>query len=324
MPNYRVACLNVFAPEVVPEVEAELPQGFEMVAARSYDDQERFKVISGADFLLFAGRARLTGELMDAAPKLRLIQKWGIGYDKIDLGAAMERGIPVAIMAGANSIPVAEHTLLLMLAVYKRLPQLDRNLREGRYLKTEMRRFCYQLNGKTVGIVGLGNIGKEVARRVRAFNCRVLYHDTSRSAPDVEHQLGAEFSNLDDLFAQADIVTLHTPLLSQTRNLVGARLLSLMKPTAILINCSRGGVVDEPALIEALKTGRILGAGLDVLSTKPPEGPSPLFALDNVVLTPHTAGAVIDNVANMARHAFANMVRVARGEPLPEADLVRL
>jgi len=323
MAKYKVACLEVYPPDIRAEIESQLPEEFEMVFAKSYDDQERLDLVSDADFIFFAGPYPLTGKHMDAAPKLKLIQKWGIGVDTIDLKAASERGIPVAITAGSNATVVAEHTVMLMLATYKRLTYVDRNLRQGRWLKSESRAFSYQLRGKTVGIIGLGNIGKEVAKRVRAFDCRVIYYDKVRPGSEVEQRLGVEFRTLDDLMAEADIVTLHVPLAPDTRNLIDARRLSLMKPKSILVNCARGGVVDEASLVDALRSGRIHGAGIDVFAEEPAKVGNPLFDLDNVVLSPHTAGGVIDNVPNVARHCFANMQKVARGEPLSEADLVR-
>jgi phosphoglycerate dehydrogenase-like enzyme len=324
MVKYNVACLEVYPPEVLSQMIAEVPKDFEFRCATSYDEQERLKLVSDADFILFAGSYPLSAKHMDAAPKVKLIQKWGIGIDMIDVKAAAERGIPVAITAGSNATIVAEHTVMLMLATYKRLPLVDRNLRQGNWMKSTSRTFSYQLRGKTVGVVGLGNIGKEVARRVRAFECRVIYYDKIRPTPEVEQQLGVEFRPLDALIAEADVLTLHIPLASETENMIDARRLSMMKPKAILVNCARGGIVDEAALAKALKSGVILGAGLDVFAVEPAPAGNPLFELDNVVLSPHTAGGVIDSVPMIIRHCFDNMRKVALGEPLPEADVIRV
>ena len=319
---HKVAFLDVFAPEMLDEVRSQLPEGFDLVAVKTYDEREKLDVVSDADFIL-AGWASVPAQLLDAAPRLKLIQKWGIGYEKIDVKAAAEKGIPVAITAGANAVPVAEHTLLLMLAVSKRLPYVDHALRQGRWLKAEIRAVTYQLNGKTVGLIGFGNIGREVAKRVRAFNAHVLYYDKVRPSARIEEQLGVTFCPLDDLLARADIVSVHVPLLPKTTRLIDKRAFSLMKPSAILINASRGGVVDEGALIEALKSNRLRGAGIDVFEVEPAEANNPLFAMENVVVTPHSAGGVKDNTANMARHAFRNMLKITKGEPLDEADLIR-
>jgi D-3-phosphoglycerate dehydrogenase len=323
MAKYNVACLEVYPPEVLSQMSAEVPEDFEFRCATSYDEKERLKLVSDADFILFAGSYPLSAKHLDAAPKVKLIQKWGIGVDMIDVKAAAERGIPVAITAGSNATIVAEHTVMLMLATYKRLPLVDRNLRQGNWMKSTSRTFSYQLRGKTVGVVGLGNIGKEVAKRVRAFECPVIYYDKIRPTPEVEKQLSVEFRPLDALIAEVDVLTLHVPLTSDTENMIDARRLSMMKPKAILVNCARGGIVDEAALAKALKSGVILGAGLDVFAVEPAPAGNPLFELDNVVLSPHTAGGVIDSVPMIIRHCFDNMRKVALGEPLPEADVIR-
>lgn len=321
MTKYRVALLDVFVPEVLAEVQTVIPPELELLAVKTPDEDEKLRTVADADFIL-AGWASVSAQVMDAAPKLKLIQKWGIGVDKFDLKAAAARGIPVAIIAGGNAIPVSEHAVHLMLSVYRRLPFVDRSLRQGRWLKAEVRPFSFQLNRKVVGLIGFGNIGREVAKRVRVFNSRVIYYDMVRPSPEVEAELGVEYRSLDELFAQSDIISVHVPLTEQTRKLVNARAFSLMKPNAILVNTARGGVVDEAALIETLRAGRILGAGLDVFEQEPPEPGNPLMEMDNVVVTPHIAGVTFDNVPNMANRAFANMLKVVKGEPLSPADIV--
>ena len=323
MAKYKVALIEVFSSDVLAGIASCMPEEFELVATKTHDEQEKIAVATGADFILVGG-VPLSAAVIAASSKLRLIQKWGIGVDKIDLKAAAARGIPVGITAGANATPVAEHAIALMLAVYRRLPYVDRKLRQGIWLKSEYRSFSYQLNGKTVGIIGLGNIGRKVARRVQAFDAKVIYYDMVRPSPEVEAELEVAYRPLDELLAQADIITLHTPLLPETRNLIDARAFSLMKPTAIVINTSRGPVIDEPAMVDALKTGKIMAAGLDTFVKEPAEAGNPLFELENVVVTPHIAGGVMDNVANQARHCFANMQKVLKGEPLSKADLIPL
>lgn len=321
MARHRVALLDPFPPEVLVEVEAALPESLELLAVGAYSERDRLDAIATADFLL-VGAAPVPAHLMDAAPRLKLIHKWGTGYDKIDVKAAAERGILVAITTGANTIPVAEHSVMLMLAVFRKLPYIDRRLRQGRWSKTEIPGFPHQLNGKTVGLVGLGHIGREVARLVRAFDTRALYYRRHRDV-EAERQLGVEFRPLEELLAQADVVSLHVPLTPETRKLIDGRAISLMKPTTILVNTSRGGVIDEPALVQALRSGRLMGAGLDVFAVEPPGPGNPLLELDNVVVTNHCAGNSIENVGNIARHAFGNMLRVAKSEPVDEADVVR-
>ncbi len=169
------------------------------------------------------------------------------------------------------------------------------------------------------GSVGFGAIGKEVAKRLRGFNVKILYYDPVRASADVEQSLGVAYSDLDALVHEADIISLHLPLLPQTKNIIDAKRVAAMKEGAVLINCARGGLVDESALTRALKTGRLMGAGIDAFSQEPPVG-NPLLELDNTVVTPHLAGATLDNIANVVARSVENAKAVLRGEPLPSDD----
>lgn len=276
-----------------------------------------------ADYILVSWTP-VSGRVIEAGRRLKLIQKHGIGMDKIDLATAAGRGVLVAFTAGGNAVGVAELAIAHMLALYRKLCVADGSLRRGRWLKWELRTNCYELCGKTVGIVGGGNIGRALAKRLtHGFECRVLYYDKYRLPAEKEAELGMAYTAMDDLLRQADIVSLHVPLTPETRGLIGARELSLMKPSAVLINISRGAVVDEPALISALRNQTIAGAGLDVFTKEPPDADNPLFQMENVVVTPHYGGGTVDTMINVLRHSFSNIERVERGEPLPEADVAR-
>jgi D-3-phosphoglycerate dehydrogenase len=320
-----VAFLDPLPHEVRAIVAAEAPESVQVRMATTHDPAEKAALAPDAEFFV-GGVTPLPGSLIDAAPRLRLIHKWGIGVDKIDLEAARRRGIPVAITAGGNAVPVAEHTLLLMLAVLRRLPHRQEQLRAGRWnqARADARVESFQLRGKLVGIVGMGNVGREVARRVRAFDAAVRYYDVRRLSPAEEQALGTTYAELDDLLPASDVVSLHVPYVNSTRRLLSRERIDRLKPSAIVINAARGEVVDEAALAEALREGRIAGAGLDVFSPEPPPPDHPLVAsrLPNLVLTPHVAGSTFDNVANVARHIFGNVERVLRGEPIAPADLV--
>ncbi|MGQ9459540.1 MAG: 2-hydroxyacid dehydrogenase, partial [Anaerolineae bacterium] len=272
--------------------------------------------VDGADFLLVA-TAPVTDEVLARAPRLRLIQHQGVGYDNVDVAAAARRGVPVALTPEGTTIPVAEHVFLLILSLYRNLLTAAMALRDGRWLQWSLRPHSFNLMGKRLGIVGLGRIGREVARRGRAFGCEVLYTDLVRAPAEVEAELGATYVSLGDLLAQVEILTLHVPLTEATRGLIGARELARMRPSAILINTARGGLVDEEALYHALVTGQIAGAGLDVFAQEPPPPDHPLLRLENVVATPHIAAGTRDALQEKMRAAFANMQRVAQGlEPL--------
>ena len=320
-----VACLDVWAPavrEVVGRVAHSLaPADLDLRFARSYDEAEQFALVEAADFLL-PGWAAVTEAMLARAGGLRFVQKWGIGVDRIDVAALRRRGIGLAITAGANAGPVAELALALMLAVYRRIPFVNRALRQGQWPKAEMRETCFQIKGKTVGLVGFGNIGRTLARRLSGFEAQVIYADSQAADPATEQALGVRRVGLAELLATSDIVSLHLPYSAQTGRLIDAAAIAAMKPGAVLINTARGELVDEAALYDALLAGRLRGAGLDAFDPEPPAASHPLLTLDQVVVTPHAGGGVFDNVEAVARHALGNLLRVIQGQALAPADVV--
>lgn len=324
-PKPAVAFLDPHPPEVRSIIAGECPPEVALRMTTSGDPAELRAVAAGAAFLV-GGVTPISAALIEAAPNLRLIHKWGIGVDKIDLAAAHARGVLVAITAGANAVPVAEFTLLLMLAVLRRLPHREAQVRAGEWwrARAEGRAHTLQLQGRIVGLVGMGAIGREVTKRLRAFDADVRYFDVRRLVPEDERLLGVRFMELDAMLPEADIVSLHVPLIESTKHLLSRARIARLKPGAIVINTARGPVVDEEALAEALEEGRLAGAGIDVFSTEPPPPAHPLLRVKapGLVLTPHVAGSAYDNVARVARHVFANIQRVLRGEPLAAADVV--
>jgi phosphoglycerate dehydrogenase-like enzyme len=242
-----------------------------------------------------------------ACPRLRVISRVGVGVDSIDLEAATAAGIPVTITPGANEETVAEHAIALMLAAIRRVVEHDAAVRRGEWPRTGPHT-PWQLAGATVGLVGYGRIGERVGRRLSAFNVRVLVTDPVRRA-----EPPAENAQLDELLAAADIVSLHTPLTSSTRGLIGERELELMRPDAILVNTSRGGIVDEAAMLARLESGRLRAAALDVYETEPPCSHR-LLRLPNVVMTPHTAGISERSVREMVDQATASVIAALGGQ----------
>lgn len=321
MNRWRVGCPDAWAPQVQQAIKAAAPPALDVVFADAREPNSWRDLVANSDFLLVAAEI-MDADLLAGAAKLRLIHKWGIGVDAIDLNAAREAGIGVAITAGGNSHAVAEHTILLMLATLRRLPLVDQAMREGRWLFKEMRVQCQQVLGKTIGIVGAGNIGRAVARRLQGYEANVTYYDPVRVPPDLEKAWNLTFVPMDQLLAESHIITLHCPGGEANRHLIGAEALAKMRKGAVLINAARGEIVDEKALVAALKSGHLMGAGLDVYEQEPLGADHPLLAFENVVMSPHTAASVFDNVERTARHAFNNMMRVLEGEPLPEADVV--
>jgi len=306
----------LFAPRQPPAIldiaRSLTPPGFELVIVDP-GTPEFYQAAVEAEYYLGLAR-QMGGEFFRAAPKLRLVQLLSAGYDRVDAEAARKAGVPVANNGGANAIAVAEHTLMLMLAVLKRLVRLHNDVVAGRWRASDPGDArVYELAGKTLGIVGLGNIGKKVARRAAAFDMDVRYHDIKRLTEDEEDALGVRFALFTELLRTADVVSLHVPLDDSTRKMLGAREFAMMKPTAILVNTCRGPVVDEDALHRALTEGQIAAAGLDVMVEEPPAPNHPLLALPNVTLTPHSAGPTWENWTARFRNGFDNIQRVAAG-----------
>jgi phosphoglycerate dehydrogenase-like enzyme len=313
----RPAVKILFAPKQPPPVleiaRALVPPGYELVVA-DVGTPEFIEAAADAEFYLGLAR-RMGGEFFRSAPKLRLVQLLSAGYDHVDVEAARKAGVPVSNNGGANAIAVAEHTLLLILAVLKRLVRFHNDVVAGRWRVADPADARVgELAGRTVGLIGLGNIGKKVARRIVACDARVQYFDIRRLSEDAADALGVRFVLPDELLRTSDVVSLHVPLDDSTRGMIGARELGIMKRSAVLINTCRGPVVDEVALHAALTSGQIAGAGLDVMTEEPPRQDHPLFALPNVTLTPHTAGPTWENWTARFRNGFDNIQRVAAGQ----------
>jgi phosphoglycerate dehydrogenase-like enzyme len=258
----------------------------------------------------------VTEEVLSSAPRLRLVQKIGVGVNTIDLGAARSRGVAVANMPGTNTQAVAEAALMLMLAALRNLPGLDRECRVGngwtpKQEAQERRNTLGELCGRTVGLVGAGAVASRLVGPLEGLGARVIYADR-RERPN----LGIERHDLDDLLEASDVVSLHLPLTPETEGLIDQRALARMKPAAVLINTARGGLVEETALVEALTSGRLLAAGLDVLAEEPPPPDHPLLSLDNVVFTPHVAWLTQETLSRSFDVALENFRRLRDGRDL--------
>jgi phosphoglycerate dehydrogenase-like enzyme len=307
----------VFSPPMSPAImdlaRSMVPAGFEFALVEQ-DAPNFLEALQDAEYFMGFPRGQMGPEFYRAAPKLKLIQLISAGYDRVDVEAARQARVPVANNGGANSVAVAEHAMMLILAVYKKLAWHHNNVvnsqwRVGNFDEAR----TYELAGKTLGIVGLGTIGKKVARRAKAFDMQVQYYDTVRLSEDQEDALGVHFVLFPELLRSSDVVSLHVPLNEVTRNLMSTREFATMKDSAILVNTCRGPVVDEKALHTALTTRQIAGAGLDVMTEEPPPANHPLFSLDNILITPHTAGPTWENWTKAFRNAFDNVQRVASG-----------
>jgi len=275
--------------------------------------------IEGCDGVLTLLTDRVDDEFLDrAGPQLKVVSNFAVGFDNIDVAACTKRGVPVGNTPGVLTETTADLAWALLMAAARRLVEGDRYVREDRW-KTwgPMLLMGPDVHGATLGIVGFGRIGQAVARRAKGFGMRILYHDPRRASPSVEAEYGAEYRTLEGILPESDFLTLHVDLRPQTRGLIDAERLGWMKPSAILVNTSRGPVVDSMALAEALRTGRIAAAALDVTDPEPIPVDHPLVGLDNCLIVPHIASASRATRGKMASMAAANLLAGIRGQRLP-------
>lgn len=292
-------------------------EDLEVVSLQTRTKDELIELVSDADVVIgdYTFQVPIDSDVVAAMERCRLIQQPSAGYQQIDVEAAKSKGIPVANAGGANDVAVAEYTVMVGLALLRSLFWADRHTRAGEWPQMAISQVgCVELQGKTWGIVGLGRIGKEVARRLRPFGCKQLYHDVIRAPRDVEEELGVSYCELERLLETSDIVSLHVPLTPQTHHLIGERELKLLGRSGFLINVARGEVVDEKALVEALKEKKIKGAAIDVFEVEPPPADHPLFSLDNVIVTSHVAGVTDEARRRIMQLTTENVARVLAGE----------
>lgn len=300
---------------VVERLSSRFPAGVVFAVVPGDGEEELAQLAAEADILLVIHR-KVDARLLSFAPRARLVQRVGVGYDNLDLGALRAAGVMAAYTPGANAAAVAEQTILFMLALLKRLIPAESGVRQGGWPTMEL--FAAGLGdlaSATVGLVGFGNSGRAVAERLKPFGSRLLYTTRQRIDTALEQQYGARFVSLDDLLTSSTIVSLHLPLTEATRGLIGADELAKMQPGAFLINTSRGELLDEAALRLALEQGKLGGAALDVLSNERPGG-NPFADMPQVIVTPHVAGGSRVGVERAMQMALANIARFLRGEPL--------
>lgn len=290
---------------------------FSVIAGYGMPPEDILKNFAAADIVLgdYSFRHNITAEMVASAKNLKFIQQPSVGYQHIDVGACTAAGIRVANTAGANTVSVAEHTIAWGLCLLKNLFFAHVSTQAGRWEQMNVK--AAELQGKVWGIVGFGHIGRAVAERLQPFGLdRVLYHDICRADESVERKLGVQYSDMDNLLRQSDIISLHAPLTEKTRAIINADAFKLMKPGAYLINVARAELVDEAALAEALRSGKIAGAGIDVFSAEPVDKENPLLDVecDRLFLSPHTAGVTDEAAGRIINRAAANIARVLKGE----------
>ncbi len=320
--SFTIAVLDVIPPERAERMRALLPEGFALIHGVEPGLGALKALIARADFAI-AGQVAVPAEALRAATRLKLLHKWGVGVDNIDVEAARALGVRVARTTGSNALSVAEFTIGLMIGALRFIPFGHHMLQQGVWRgPSHLPGPARQLTGKTVGIVGLGAIGRNVARLLGGFSCTTLYTQRTALPRDEEERLGVRHAPLPEMLETADILTLHCPLTPQTEGLIDKGALARMKRTALLVNTARGGVVVERDLIEALRDGVIAGAAMDVFAQEPLPADSPLIGLDNLLMTPHLASANAENFEPTVRRMFANIARVARGEEPAAGDVV--
>jgi D-3-phosphoglycerate dehydrogenase len=270
-------------------------------------------IASEADGLITRGGIRVTRDIMASSPRLRAIGVHGIGCDHVDLIAARELGKVVLNTPEALSVTVAEMAIAMMLSLTRRIAVADRAVRTGGWDRKYTDLIGIELHGKNVGLIGLGRIGAATARRLKAFDVRLIYWSRTRH-PDLEHELGLEWMNLHELLEISDIVSLHIPRAPETQHLIGARELASIKRGAMIVNTARGNIIDETALIEALRSGRVAGAALDVFEQEPVKPNNPLLGMDNVVLAPHLGASSLEAMQRMATQVAQGVIDVLEGK----------
>lgn len=316
-----VAVLDAMPPASRDVISSVFGQDFDVTFVEDDSAQAKRSAAADATALLTMWGA-VDAATIASASRARVIQKLGIGTEKIDTDAAHASGITVLKAAGINADAVAELAVLLILAVGRNLPKAMSAARSGQLAKETLRAESFQLMGKQVGLLGLGNIGQAVARRLAPFRVQLAYHDLRRASPQIEAGCSIRYTSAEEVLTASDVISLHLPSTPATRNIISEAVLARMKPGVILVNTARGGLVDEQALARAITTGRVLGAGLDVTAEEPLPPASPLLGLDRVVLTPHVGGAVANNFPRVIQRAHDNVQAVLSGASVDPADVV--
>lgn len=314
-----VAIVGEYSTSVVNQLKTRLSQKFRCIYI---PNSQEFEKLHEADYVILRGPKMYADVLEPLRGKLKFIQRWGTGYDGVDIKKAGELGIAVAIANGINANAVSELTIALILALYRHLIPLHNSLVQGKWERQLYIDETYEINGKTVGLIGCGNIGRLVAKKVQAFGANVAYYDKTRLSPDIEKELNIKYAEMDELVSQSDIISLHLPAAPETKGMVDEKFFAQMKPNAILINTSRGSIINENDLYKALKNRKILGAGLDSFAQEPPAANNPLFELDNIIVTPHVGGNTVDMTSAMIDRVINNIICIDNNLPLPDGDLV--
>lgn len=296
------------APDAYVDVMESLrPEGFNIWYWDKMSEAERQEALPKAHYTINT-TFRVTADIIKKASSLKMIQRTGVGINNVDVECADELGIPVAIVPRGNGVAVAEFEVLQILALYRHLRELEADTKAGEWPNFKYRDVSYEMDGKTIGFIGFGYIAREIAKRVRGFNCRIIYFDLYRASEEVEKEYDATYMPRDEVLKQCDILSIMVPLVPENRNMISMKEMKMMKNSAIIVNCDRGYLINEDDLYEALTTGIIAGAGMDTWADEPVNRVIPLFGLKNVIATPHASPGTIDTFRKCVSQALDNIV----------------
>ncbi len=314
----KITIAGVYPDEAYELLKKGLAESFEISYIK---DQATLDASTDLEYVLLR-TLKMSRSNIENNAHLKMIQRWGAGYDTVDVEAASEANIPVTVAKGVNSCAVAEHAILLMLALYRHILPLDRKLRKGVWDRTTFVSESYTINGKKAGLIGCGAIGKMVASKLQALGATIQYYDLFRMSASEEQELHISFVDFKTLLTTSDIISIHLPLTSDTVDLISEKELALLKKNAILVNTSRGGIINESDLADALQLGHLLGAALDSYEVEPYPKNGRLASIENVVMTPHIGGSVADLVIPMAEKVLGNIHKVLESKPLNKSEYV--
>lgn len=300
----KVICIQPLHPEGMKILHSR--PDLEVIVPESLDPETWANFLPGAEAICVR-LTKIPSSMIEKAPNLKIISRHGVGCDNIDVAAATEHGVVVATVGNANAPSVVEHTVALMFALAKRLPEFDRAVREGDYMR-KMKLEAQDVAGRTVLIIGLGRIGSRLAKALNALGLKCIGCDPAYSAAQIEAMGCEPVTDFRSVLSRADFVTVHVPMQDDTRNMIGAAELAAMKPTSYLINCARGGIVNEAALLDAVNSRRIMGAGLDVQVDEPPKSDDPLLKCDRIILTPHSATSTPETMMRSSMTVAQNVL----------------
>lgn len=309
----KILLTNHYEGKPAEIIKSAVPDGFELEMLESVSQQELEGKVKEADYLLVSGRLKINRTVLENAQNIKMIQRTGVGLDSIDLEYIRNHDVPFYVNKGVNAQSVAEHTILLMLASLRNLVEINENTKRGIWKKQAQGVCTHELCGKTVGLIGMGAIGRKVAGMLKAFGAEVLYNDVSKMKQEDENTLGIKFSTREEIIEKSDVISLHCPLTDDTRHMINDRAVNKMKNGVILINTARGGLIDEAALINGIKNGKIAGAGIDVYEKEPVDN-SEVLNLQNVITTPHIGGVTYDSFYQMMYQAMRNIEMFDKGQ----------